>query len=89
MTKFVVLILIYPEGDRKSVVVNKLSAPSAAPETIEDLRNYQISLPNGDTVPLSNLGTVSDSSSDPRQMALRSAASGGFFDFTGDWQALW
>ena len=39
-------------------------------ETIEDLRNYQISLPNGDTVPLSNLGTVSDSSSDPRQMAL-------------------
>ncbi|WP_375327973.1 efflux RND transporter permease subunit [Microcystis sp. BLCC-F210] len=39
-------------------------------ETIEDLRNYQISLPNGDTVPLNNLGTVSDSSSDPRQMAL-------------------
>ncbi|MCZ8129392.1 MAG: efflux RND transporter permease subunit [Microcystis sp. LE19-114.1B] len=39
-------------------------------ETIEDLRNYQISLPNGDSVPLSNLGTVSDSSSDPRQMAL-------------------
>ncbi|MBD2117477.1 MULTISPECIES: efflux RND transporter permease subunit [Microcystis] len=39
-------------------------------ETIEDLRNYQISLPNGDTVPLSNLGTVSDSNSDPRQMAL-------------------
>jgi hydrophobe/amphiphile efflux-1 (HAE1) family protein len=39
-------------------------------ETIEDLRNYQISLPNGDTVPLSNLGTVTDSSSDPRQMAL-------------------
>lgn len=39
-------------------------------ETIEDLRNYQISLPNGDTVTLNNLGTVSDSSSDPRQMAL-------------------
>jgi hydrophobe/amphiphile efflux-1 (HAE1) family protein len=39
-------------------------------ETIEDLRNYQISLPNGDTVPLSNLGTVTDSNSDPRQVAL-------------------
>ncbi|MEG3435900.1 efflux RND transporter permease subunit [Pannus brasiliensis CCIBt3594] len=39
-------------------------------ETVEDLRNYRIILPNGDTVPLGDLGTVSDASSDPRQAAF-------------------
>jgi hydrophobe/amphiphile efflux-1 (HAE1) family protein len=39
-------------------------------ETVEDLRNYRITLPNGDTVPLRDLGTLSDGSSDPRQSAF-------------------
>lgn len=39
-------------------------------ETVENLRNYRVSLPNGDTVPLEDLGTVSDASGDPRQAAF-------------------
>jgi hydrophobe/amphiphile efflux-1 (HAE1) family protein len=39
-------------------------------KTVEDLRNYRITLPNGDTVPLRDLGTLSDGSSDSRQAAF-------------------
>lgn len=38
-------------------------------KTVNDLKNYQIVLPNGDTVPLQNLGEVSDSYGDLRQSA--------------------
>ena len=39
-------------------------------ETVEDLRNYRIILPNGDSVSLSNLGTVTDKFAEPRQAAF-------------------
>ncbi|MDV3000598.1 MAG: Multidrug resistance protein MdtC [Chroococcopsis gigantea SAG 12.99] len=38
-------------------------------KTVNDLKNYGIVLPNGDTVPLQNLGEVSDSYGDLRQSA--------------------
>lgn len=37
--------------------------------SVEQLQNYRILLPNGSTVPLSNLGTVEDAFADPRQAA--------------------
>ncbi len=39
-------------------------------ETVEDLRNYRIILPGGDSVPLRNLGTVTDKFAEPRNSAL-------------------
>ena len=39
-------------------------------ETVEDLRNYRILLPGGDSVPLKNLGTVTDKFAEPRNSAL-------------------
>ena len=38
-------------------------------KTVSDLAQYPIALPNGDTVPLKDLGKVSDSFADPRQSA--------------------
>lgn len=38
-------------------------------KTVSELKNYRIVLPNGDNVPLSNLGNVEDSFADPRQSA--------------------
>ncbi len=38
-----------------------------AAKTVEELQNYRIVLPNGDTVVLNNLGKVEDSFADPRQ----------------------
>ncbi|MGB5971150.1 MAG: efflux RND transporter permease subunit, partial [Spirulinaceae cyanobacterium] len=38
-------------------------------ETVEDLQDYGIVLPNGDSVRLSDLGEVTDSFADPRQSA--------------------
>ena len=37
--------------------------------TVEELRNYPIILPNGDSIPLSALGEVTDSFAEPRQLA--------------------
>jgi hydrophobe/amphiphile efflux-1 (HAE1) family protein len=39
-------------------------------ETVERLQSYRIVLPNGDTVPLSNLGEVQDSAAEARQAAF-------------------
>ncbi|WP_017306490.1 efflux RND transporter permease subunit [Spirulina subsalsa] len=39
-------------------------------QTIAQLQQYPIVLPDGSTVPLGSLGSVEDGSSDPRQMAL-------------------
>ncbi|MEC4807058.1 MAG: efflux RND transporter permease subunit [Jaaginema sp. PMC 1079.18] len=39
-------------------------------QTVEELSNYQITLPGGQTVPLSSLGTVEDSFADPRTSAF-------------------
>lgn len=39
-------------------------------ETVEELRNYPIILPNGDTVALANLGNVSDGFAEIRQSAF-------------------
>ncbi len=39
-------------------------------ETVEDLRNYRIILPGGDSVPLRNLGKVTDEFAEPRNSAL-------------------
>ncbi|MFB6276528.1 MAG: efflux RND transporter permease subunit [Halothece sp.] len=39
-------------------------------ETVEQLKSYRIALPNGDTVPLSNLGDIQDSVAQARQAAL-------------------
>lgn len=38
--------------------------------TVEELRNYRITLANGDTVPLGNLGAIADGSRDVRQSAF-------------------
>lgn len=38
-------------------------------QSVEQLQNYRILLPNGATVPLANLGTVEDAFADPRQAA--------------------
>lgn len=38
--------------------------------TVKELQNYQIVLPNGSFVPLSSLGTVEDSSAEPRTAAF-------------------
>ncbi|PSF38175.1 ABC transporter permease [Aphanothece hegewaldii CCALA 016] len=38
-------------------------------KTVADLKNYRIVLPNGDNVPLENLGKVEDSFADPRSSA--------------------
>lgn len=38
-------------------------------ETVGNLANYRIVLPNGDNVPLNNLGTVTDGYAEPRQSA--------------------
>ncbi|MDY6938179.1 MAG: efflux RND transporter permease subunit [Cyanobacteriota bacterium] len=37
--------------------------------TVEELRNYPIILPNGESIPLSALGEVTDSFAEPRQLA--------------------
>ena len=37
--------------------------------TVEELRDYPIILPNGDSIPLSALGDVTDSFAEPRQLA--------------------
>ena len=39
-------------------------------QTVAELQSYQITLPRGETVPLSSLGTVEDSFADPRQSAF-------------------
>jgi hydrophobe/amphiphile efflux-1 (HAE1) family protein len=39
-------------------------------KTVEELKSYRITLPNGDTVPLSSLGNVEDSFGDPRNAAF-------------------
>mgnify|MGYP006224107293 CR=1 FL=1 len=38
-------------------------------KSVQDLRSYPITLPNGDTVPLINLGEVEDGYDDPRESA--------------------
>jgi hydrophobe/amphiphile efflux-1 (HAE1) family protein len=39
-------------------------------QTVERLKSYRITLANGDTVPLSNLGKIEDSVAEPRQAAF-------------------
>jgi len=39
-------------------------------ETLEQLQSYRITLPNGGTVPLSNLGDIQDDAAEARQSAL-------------------